>query len=236
MSFDLDAEVLEFSNEIQDLLDGVLPLLEGSDPLLRQVTVTEFRDSLAVEMGTGSTGSAQAVPLLTGGRKTADLFVSFRLQADHARRYLAVSQSIIELRVRRHPVLRLDFNRSMYRAPGCHWNVHAERGHASALLIRNDPEHSGELSDVHLPVGGARMRPCLEDVLQMLVQDFGFDALPEAQRVIDDGRERWRRRQLGALVRDVPDVAVRVLRELGYTVTEPASGPREINTMHLRAW
>ncbi|MEP9381119.1 hypothetical protein [Nocardioides sp. KR10-350] len=68
----------------------------------------------------------------------------------------------------------------------------------------------------------------MEDVLQMLITEFGVDTQPDAQQVIEEGRARWRRRQTAAIVRDAPAEAVRVLREeLGYQVIEPTTGPAD---------
>jgi hypothetical protein len=52
---------------------------------------------------------------------------------------------------------------------------------------------------------------------------------------VEAGRERWRRRQLAAATRDVPEVAARVLQELGYSVTPPAQ-PKEASVRVLRNW
>ena len=105
------------------------------------------------------------------------------------------------------------------------------------LLVRNNPDHSGELSKLHLPVGGARMRPCLEDLLQLLVEEFLFDAMPGALQAIENGRVKWRRRQLAAMVRDDPEEAVRVLRdELDYKVIPPTSGVPGVRFDRLRCW
>jgi hypothetical protein len=234
---DLAAEAGRFGEELQQLLDAVLPYEAGQDPSLRQVTVTASRLAFAVELGTTHGRPAATIPLLSGGRKVAELFVQIRLVADSEDRYPAVAKSKFDLRVDRHPLLRLDFDRAMHSVPGCHWNVHAERGAVTALLARNNSEHSGELSKVHLPVGGARMRPCLEDFLQLLIEEFRFDALPGAREAIELGRVLWRRRQLAAMVRDDPAEAVRVLRhELGFTVTEPSTGMREPRVDRLRRW
>jgi hypothetical protein len=93
------------------------------------------------------------------------------------------------------------------------------------------------LSKVHLPVGGFRMRPCLEDFLQLLVYEFKFDAEAGAQQVIDDGRVKWRGRQLAAMVRDDPETAARVLRDqLGYHVSAQESGPVAARVDRLTAW
>lgn len=204
MTFDLAAEAGKFGDELQQLLDAVLPYEQGTDPQLRQVTVTASRLAFAIEIGTATAKEAKTIPLLKHGRRVAELFILIRLVADSAERYPAVAKSKFELRINRHPLLRLDFDREMHTVPGSPWNVHAERGAITNLLARNNPEHSGELSKVHLPVGGARMRPCLEDLLQLLVEEFRFDAMPNALQAIEDGPVRWRRRQLAAMVRDDP--------------------------------
>lgn len=75
-------------------------------------------------------------------------------------------------------------------------------------------------------MGGERFRPCLEDVLQFPVVDCGVDHQPGWEAAVAKGREARRRRQLGAVVRDVPSEAARVLRELGWTVQEPPPAAR----------
>jgi hypothetical protein len=56
----------------------------------------------------------------------------------------------------------------------------------------------------------------------VLIKEFGITP-PGGRRAalesLANGRERWRRRQLAAAVRDAPDEAIRVLDELGYDVT-----------------
>jgi hypothetical protein len=117
-----------------------------------------------------------------------------------------------------------------------HWNIHAERGAASRLLTLGNPTHSGSFSELHFPVGGARMRPCLEDVLTFVLREFGVDQVEGADTLLCAGRERWRRRQIATLVRDAPDEAVRVLRELGYVVDDPSTGPAVPQVLRLQSW
>jgi hypothetical protein len=80
------------------------------------------------------------------------------------------------------------------------------------------------------------MRPCLEDLLQLFVEEFKLDAMPTARQAIEDGRVRWRRRQLAATVRDDPEEAARVLRELGYDVVPPPAGPISPRLDRLARW
>jgi hypothetical protein len=168
----------------------------------------------------------------------AHLRVMFQCTADAAGEYLAIERSDFGLYSidGRLPVFRLDFRRDMHTVPACHWNVHAESGPASRLLTLGNPDHSGAFSKLHFPVGGPRMRPCLEDFLGMLLHEFGVDRLSDASTVLCEGRERWRRRQIGTSVRDAPEEAARVLEELGYTVSEPPGGPAPVKVDKLRVW
>jgi phage-related protein len=61
------------------------------------------------------------------------------------------------------------------------------------------------------------MRPCLEDLLQLLVQEFCFDAVPGAIEAIEE--------------------AARALaEEHGYKVTPPVSGTPSVRFERLRRW
>jgi hypothetical protein len=74
------------------------------------------------------------------------------------------------------------------------------------------------MSDLHFPVGGSRFRPSLEDVLDMLVRELGVDHQPEWHDALSAARERWRRVQVAAVVRDAPGEAISALAKLGYEV------------------
>jgi hypothetical protein len=80
--------------------------------------------------------------------------------------------------------------------PIAHWQVHAERGALSHLLSRayeHDPRsvpRPHDLSSLHIPVGGERFRPCLEDVLQFLITNCGIDSVPGWDAPVLSGRDR----------------------------------------------
>lgn len=236
MTFDIESEVLVFAQELQDLLDGVLPrpgdVPEQDRQVKAEVMVGQARYRLQVAAVNG------LITLTKDGHPVASLRVSIQCTADTDQMYLAVHRSDFELRgwADKTPIARLDFLREAHTVPACHWNIHAERGTASRLLTLGNPQHSGVFSELHFPVGGARMRPCLEDVLAFLISEFGIDRLPGAEAMLCAGRERWRRRQIATLVRDAPDEAVRVLRELGYGVADPKDGPVPARTSKLQAW
>jgi len=141
-------------------------------------------------------------------------------------------------------LVRCDYRSDMRSDPIAHWQVYAERGAMSHLLTRANanparsrrPRRPHDLSSLHFAVGGERFRPCLEDVLQFLVLDCGVDRCDGWRTVVEDGRERWRRRQLGSIVRDIPSEAAGILRDLGWTVQPPEDPGMPENPRTLRQW
>lgn len=123
----------------------------------------------------------------------------------------------------------------MHTAPAAHIQVHAHRGALSHLLSQAGHAAPHDMSALHIPVGGARFRPCLEDFIQFLIAECHFDSCVGWQARVDAGRERWRCRQAAAVARDVPEVAARVLRELGYEVNPPSPLPEPVMKA-LRSW
>ena len=57
----------------------------------------------------------------------------------------------------------------------------------------------------------------------MLIEELGVDHPPQACQELDRARARWRMEQTKAIVRSSGDLAAEVLREMGWTVSPPAS-------------
>lgn len=192
----------------------------------------------------GASTAERRIPVHVDGEHLADLGVSLYLDMDRTGTYLKTVRSDVTLHsvLDRTPLLRLEYRADMHTDPIAHWQIHAERGAFSHLLARahaHRPDRVGkphDLSSLHLPVGGERFRPCLEDVLQFLVVDCGVDHHDDWREAVCLGRENWRRRQLGSAVRDVPSEAARVLRELGWCVEEPTGATVPENLTPLVTW
>jgi hypothetical protein len=183
-----------------------------------------------------------SVRLSVDGSHCLSLLVSFDCEWDTPGTYLAVRNAkfhVLTADEKGAPLFRYEFTDSGGRVPAAHLHVHAHRDEMLFALFRGghgkpkvraeavegrSPRAEPRLSDVHFPLGGIRMRPSIEDFLQMLRFEFGIDVEQGFQDVLNEGRARWRRRQIGASVRDAPAVAARVLREMGFEVREPESG------------
>jgi hypothetical protein len=220
----LQAVVVPFADEIGDLLRNVFGTIV-------EIDVTPLRGRFHVR-------NPDPLRLAIKGEGLGGLHIDFWCTWDSAGTFLAVDKSTIKLSalLDRNPIFRFEYQRQAHRTPSAHIQVHGHRGALSHLLSRAGHENPHSMEALHLPVGGARFRPCIEDVLQFLIDDCLFDAQPGWREYVERGRERWRRMQLRAAVRDVPGEAADVLRRLGYTVLEPADSLPGRSSYTLRAW
>lgn len=228
----------QFARELEDTLNGVLPGYRRVVGLR-----AEGAQRFVIRPEDQAASKTERVPLYVQGELLAELSISEHLDLDRTSTHLKTVRS--DFRVfsvlDRTPLLRLEYRADMATDPISHWQVHAERGAFSHLLTRANEHRPGrvrkphDLSSLHLPVGGERFRPCIEDLLQFLVVDCGVDHREGWRAMVENGREQWRRRQLGAAVRDAPSEAVRVLKDLGWTVEPPSSTPPEY-VRPLRTW
>ncbi|MGJ9543244.1 hypothetical protein ACRQFO_09365 [Actinotignum sp. GS-2025b] len=67
------------------------------------------------------------------------------------------------------------------------------------------------IADVHFPVGGRRFRPCLEEILLFVIDEFGVACTPQALEALQQGMRKWEEIQLESAIRNNPATAVRVL-------------------------
>ena len=158
--------------------------------------------------------------------------VSYKCSLDCIGHYLAVDDAKVKVHAvgDGQPLFRYEYDRdAVTDMPAAHIQLHAHRDAFAHVMSKAGTTTArakrratrGELpriADLHFPVGGHRFRPCLEDVLEMLVTEFGVDSTLDGLRALRDGREVWRRAQVGTVVRDAPDEAIRVLEDLGYRV------------------
>jgi hypothetical protein len=213
----------------EDLTRTVSALVPDVSPFSARALTSGTRERFAVrqEPDTG-------VPLLVDGQALLTLKVKYECALDGVERYLAVDESLFWVfagdRASGEPLLRYHYRRAAADdLPSAHLHVHAHRDATSYVMARSgegttrgkrraratDVPH---LHDLHFPLGGHRFRPCLEDLLEMLVVEFGVDSTAAGLQSLRVGREDWRRKQLRSVVRDDPEEAADLLRSMGYSV------------------
>ncbi|GAA2004197.1 hypothetical protein [Brevibacterium samyangense] len=223
-----------------DLTDTVRAVVDDAAPFVATKVSGVARVSVRQSPSEG-------IPLKVNGDPLLTLLVSYECCLDGAEQYLAVEKSEVRVfagaKTSREPLFRYEYDRKATRVPAAHIQIHAHRDAFTATMIRagmSTPRgtrraRSNEVpsvSELHFPVGGHRFRPGLEDVLEMLIDEFGIDGASEARKALRAKRVEWRRKQTRSAVRDDPESAVEVLRSLGYSVSFTGDGPLPEPNLH----
>lgn len=227
-----------FAYEIQSTLRAVLP----GEIHIQSIAAPDRDDRFVVTVAYVG-GKPQKVPLLVGGEHLADLTIVIYLSMDREDQYLKAIRTDLAIHstLDRTPLVHLDYRADMTSDPVAHWQVHAERGAMSHLLARAHAvrpdivKKPHDISSIHFPVGGERLRPCVEDFLEFLVHECGVDHQRSWKDAVDAGREMWRRRQVRTIARDAQSEVAAVLAEQGWTV-EPPEGEIEEYTKIFTRW
>lgn len=175
----------------------------------------------------------EGLTLTVAGNPLFRLAARYYCELNQASTYLAVEQSAFTVFhfAKTEPILRYDFIRKPKGdVPSAHINMHTE----SAALIaamedagsnrriqRRRTAGTPRAAQLHLPLGGPRFRPALEDVLEMLVVELAIDCANGWRESLREGRSLWRDTQLRAAVADNTSAAVEALEELGFVVNWP---------------
>lgn len=220
----LSQKASAFAKEIGTTLSACLP----KSPSIDAQGAIDRKGAFVVSPMAAS-GKPAKVPLFVNKQHLADLDFKIYLDLDKSGNFLkAVRTDFAVFSVLdKQPLFRLDYQDDMHTVPVAHWQFHAERGsltHLLTLANQHNPkvvDNPHTLSKLHFPVGGERFRPCMEDVLQFLIEECGVDSRQKWRKVVDQGREKWRRVQLRSVVRDLQEEAADVLRREGWMVTAP---------------
>lgn len=153
------------------------------------------------------------IPLTTGAKPPMVwLIAQHRLTWDAEDLYLAAVASAYRVYADAdcfEPLLRFEYVRDNEHHTEAHIHVHADWISDAPLPGTSPPRK------LHLPVGGRRFRPSLEDVIEFLVREGFADGKPGWEQAVQDHRDDWFAIQLKAAVRRHPGRAVEQLREMG---------------------
>jgi hypothetical protein len=221
---DLAAKSDAFAAEVADLLARTI----GST---KQVESFDLQDGRFAVWPVGDNARGRRIPLTVAGGHLADLELALVQTLDRTGQYLKTVRSDLAVfsTLDRTPLIRLEYKADMRTDPIAHWQIHAERGaftHLLSMANENDPRRvrrPHDLSTVHVPGGGERFRPGMEDLLEMLIRDCGVDCVEGWQQALEESRMRWRIRQFRSSVRDLQSQAADVLEQQGWTLVPPVT-------------
>lgn len=211
----------------EDLTDTVRQAIDECDPFRAQSLADGSR--FVVEQQ-----EPHGVPLRVKGAPLLSLKIKFDCCLDGQDKYLAVEKSTIKVyagsKASGEPLFRYEYERyPVGNIPVAHIHFHAHRDAFTAAMVRagktttrgsRRAKNNGvpTMSELHFPVGGHRFRPSLEDVLEMLIEEFGIDHSDDFRVALRRGRKDWRSKQTKAVVRDDPHSAIEALEAMGYAI------------------
>lgn len=199
-------QTIRFTKEIQALLNGTI----ASHVQIKAVALQVGDDRLFM------LGHLLDKRLLTAERfqlkpraPKVELWmdVSFQLRLDIEREHLMVHKSFVGVfgsKDAKHGLFHYDYERDKADGyPDAHLQVEASSGFFESL---NDPktDTGRSLAALHFPVGGKRFRPCLEDVIEFLAVERIVQARDGYEKILETGREQFRKKQLLAAMRRDP--------------------------------
>jgi hypothetical protein len=221
----LGAKSRQFATDLSSLLNNTVchgislnSIITEDDPMRAVVGYRITRRNFS---------DIRAIPLTISNRP-AKLYLglSMRLAPDEERSHLMVVSSVTIIAVAKdverdeNILLHSDYERDKEDGyPEAHLHVPASSD-AWDSVARLDGGHP-RLEELHLPVGGRRFRPILEDLIDFLAYERLVHTHPQCDNTIVARREEFYERQLRAAVRRNPGPAVEELREQGYKVQEP---------------
>lgn len=223
-TFDLEKESRAFKNELDELLNRTIcsgislkSILTSTSPQRTIVGYKITRDNQDLTEG---------IPITTGQDPRFYLGLSVRMAPDQAQTFLMVTSSVMILAIapdvadESNLLLHYDYERGKADYPEAHLQICASSPAWKKAGQRLDGRER-LLERLHLPVGGRRYRPTLEDIIEFLITEKLAKPLDGWETAINESRDRFRNKQLRAAVRRDPESAIAVLKSLDYTVKPP---------------
>ncbi|WP_049187852.1 hypothetical protein [Alloscardovia omnicolens] len=220
-----------FAERIESLLREVLP----GDPVDSYVFIQE------TDKGDRSTILSNGTIDLTTYSKPALGFSFSFLCTQNSHGYLTIQESNIVVEpssknsISSEPFFHYDYVRNHNGdIPAAHINIHASNDSLTRVMLQCGSKKRGRqrrqdfvnkgvfptVSTLHFPLGGNLFRPSLEDVLEMIVYEFGVDVKKNWHEALVASRLDYRTIQYRALIREHPDVALEALRDAGLKFNE----------------
>lgn len=185
-------------------------------------------------LGAGVTAkSPDAVPIAisVAGRPRVYLYLIETYDLDPEGEYLTTQSTTMNLYTSADMlddelVIGVDYVReSVNEYPSSHLHVSGKRDDLDAIYL-GDARKSRKLRDLHLPTGGRRFRPTLEDLIEFMITEEMVEPRAGWQAVVAERRADWEANQLRAAVRRNPEVVSAYLKAQGWIIEPPAvAGP-----------
>lgn len=231
------------AKQAQEFADNLTRTIRAVTPYCDGFKATHSKNNLVVRQRPD-----KGIVLTFDGQPLLVLKAEFYCEWNREIEFLAVQSSTVKVltSASTQPLFRYEYLRAPNNVPSAHLHVHAHRDAMTYVMTKvgrttRRPQRRGgkdgipALQDLHFPLGGHRFRPALEDILEMLIDEFNVDHERGARDVLAEARAAWRMTQTKAAVRDAPGAAVEALAALGYRITPPDSAVATRHEDRLRS-
>jgi hypothetical protein len=220
-SADLPRDARQFAGELSEILNAT-----ACDCIRIKAVVSKTAASawIGYQPDSRQLVGTRGIPLALGRRAPRCwLDLSFVMGTDQFGQHLMVLTSYLGLYADAdltQVLVHYDYERDKADGyPDAHLQIPARSPHWAAVLARC-PDSKDELEHLHLPTGGRRFRPTVEDIIEFVIIEKLADARPDWREALKKSRDVFLERQLRAAVRRHPDVAIRQLRRMGHTIVD----------------
>ena len=209
------AKVHHFSSQSEDLLNDTL------------VGRTELSDFLiSKDRNRATFNLTKSLEIEQSGSDRLSLRCEYRLCTSSDGTQIAIETSSYKVQFKALqkfvPIVRFEYERDARNKPSSHFQFHSDSVPLGLLLARAGKyDAAAHQQDVHFPMGHRRFRVSLEDVIELLVKEFGAKPPDGWQRHLDESRDKFYELQASSVIRDNIPTAISVLEDLGYTVSSP---------------
>ncbi|MBF6298222.1 hypothetical protein IU459_11790 [Nocardia amamiensis] len=207
--FDLERESREFAERMTALLNKTICNGVRLNAVVEQ---TKKHTVVGYKISKENRDLCFGIPVSTATTCPTYMGVSIRLAPDEDDKYLMSISSVMLLardEALEDVLFHYDYEREKFDGyPEAHLHVCATSEHWKAL----GPDRA--LEKLHLPVGGRRFRPALEDIVEFLIVERFAEGRAGWKQVIADSRHEFQMLQLRAAVRRYPEEARAVLKSL----------------------
>ena len=216
---DLERQARKFAGDLSELLNGTVThgvrLRSYMDRRGRAVVGYKVSESNPV---------GDCVPL-TISRSPARLYLSVlhTLELDESETFLTTNKSSYTLQADNDTasILTYDFVREPPNEfPEAHIHIHGESD-VLVRMLRASGRDKSKPADLHLPVGGRRFRPCLEDIIEFCILERLATPRDGWNSALNRSRDEYLDQQFRAAVHRNPVTAADTLKRDGWQVIEP---------------
>lgn len=178
------------------------------------------------EIGNRPLANLKGQPIRVAGSDALSLSVAWTFEPNTEGLYLKTMYSVFALNVttagKPAPFIRLEVDEKRATDDWAKAHIHVT---ADSALLGHIHGSQGlpfkTVQKLHLPVGGFRYRPCLEDFIEFLAHEQLCPVKDGWPRVVDESRAEYRQSQFKSMVRKEQALAVEVLAERGYRIDPP---------------